>query len=111
LVTEPTPFGLHDLKIAVETVRQVGYPFGVVINRSDAGDSRVLEYCESEKIPVLLEIKEDMDIAKAYSIGKSIVETKSEYIELFTSLYKKIEELVEKKNIFQKPAITTGVKL
>ena len=111
LVTEPTPFGLHDLKIAVETVRQVGYPFGVVINRSDAGDSRVIEYCESEKIPVLLEIKEDMDIAKAYSIGKSIVETKSEYIELFIGLYKKIEELVEKKNIFQKPAITTGVKL
>ena len=56
LVTEPTPFGLKDLVLAVETMRQLRLPFGVVINRADVGDGRVLDYCTVEQIPVLLEI-------------------------------------------------------
>lgn len=73
LVTEPTPFGLHDLKLAVETVRLLELPFGVVINRSDAGDYRVVEYCKKENIRLLLQIPESRKIAEAYSRGESIL--------------------------------------
>ena len=69
LVTEPTPFGLHDLRLAVEIIRELGVRHGVVINRSDSGDRRVHEYCAAEKIPVLLEIPDDRRVAEAYSRG------------------------------------------
>ena len=94
LVTEPTAFGLHDLKIAVETLRQTKIPFGVLINRSDSGDNRVVQYCEAEEIPLLLEIKEDMEIAKAYSIGKTIIDTDENYLKEFQNLFLFIEEKV-----------------
>ena len=73
LVTEPTPFGLNDLKLAVETVRELGIPFGVVVNRADAGDSRVVDYCAKEMINILLQIPQDRKVAEAYSRGESIV--------------------------------------
>lgn len=73
LVTEPTPFGLHDLTLAVETVRLLGIPFGVIINRSDSGDARVVEYCEKEKIRLLLQIPESRKIAEAYSRGETLL--------------------------------------
>jgi MinD superfamily P-loop ATPase len=72
LVTEPTPFGLHDLKLAVGTVRQLGLPFGVVLNRVGSGDGRVDEYCRTESIPILLRIPDVRSIAEAYSRGESI---------------------------------------
>jgi MinD superfamily P-loop ATPase len=58
LVTEPTPFGLHDLRLAVDMVRTLGIPFGVVINRIGIGDERVHAFCSEENVPVLLEIPE-----------------------------------------------------
>lgn len=70
LVTEPTPFGLNDLQLAVEMIRQLGVRHGVVINRSDSGDKRVRDYCAAEKIPVLLEISDDRRVAEAYSRGE-----------------------------------------
>ncbi len=70
LVTEPTPFGLHDLRLAVETARQMDLPCGVVINRAGLGDSRVNEYCLAEGVPVLLEIPDDRHIAEACSRGE-----------------------------------------
>ena len=73
LVTEPTPFGLHELALAVETVRLLGIPFGVIINRSDSGDARVVEYCEKEKIRLLLQIPESRKIAEAYSRGETLL--------------------------------------
>jgi MinD superfamily P-loop ATPase len=73
LVTEPTPFGLNDLELAVEMVRSLGIPFGVVINRADVGDAGVREYCYRESIPVLLEIPDDRAIAEAYSRGELAV--------------------------------------
>lgn len=73
LVTEPTPFGLHDLTLAVETVRKLGLPFGVVINRADSGDDRVVQYCQKEGIRILLQIPELRKIAEAYSRGESIL--------------------------------------
>jgi len=86
LVTEPTPFGLHDLKLAVETVRELGLRFGVVINRADIGDGRVSDFCRTEDIPILLEIPEDRRIAEAYSRGESILNTLSSIRPAFAAL-------------------------
>lgn len=72
LVTEPTPFGLHDLTLAVEMVRAMKVRFAVVINRADAGDDRVRAYCEQNRIPVLAEIPDDRAVAAAYSRGHII---------------------------------------
>ncbi len=72
LVTEPTPFGLHDLKLAVETMRKIGKKFGVVINRYGIGNDDVLRYCKNENILVLAIIPNDRRIAELYSRGKLI---------------------------------------
>ncbi|MEJ2202109.1 MAG: ATP-binding protein, partial [Desulfuromonadaceae bacterium] len=69
LVTEPTPFGLHDLKLAVAMVRELELPFGVVVNRMGSGDNRTHDFCRKEEIPILLEIPDDRRIAEAYSRG------------------------------------------
>jgi len=90
LVTEPTPFGLNDLVIAVETVRQLDIPFGVVINRADVGDARVREYCRAEGIPVLLEIPDDRRVAEAYSRGEPAVVAVPEIRDEFRKLYQEI---------------------
>jgi len=74
LVTEPTPFGLHDLALAVEMVRAMKMPFAVVINRSNAGDGRVRQFCDQNRIPVLAEIPDDRAVAEAYSRGQIICE-------------------------------------
>jgi MinD superfamily P-loop ATPase len=73
LVTEPTPFGLHDLELAVETVARMGIPHGVVINRDGAGDDRVDQYCRQNGIPVLLRVPQDRRIAEAYARGLPVV--------------------------------------
>ncbi len=90
LVTEPTPFGLHDLKLAVEMVRVLGIPFGVVINRSTVGDRNVWQYCDDEGIPILMEIPDDRDIAVAYSQGTLLVDALPEYRTHFEGLYQRI---------------------
>lgn len=72
LVTEPTPFGLYDLKLAVETVRQLKIPFGVVINRYGIGNDDVLKYCLDENIKVIARIPNDRKIAETYSKGSLI---------------------------------------
>ena len=69
LVTEPTPFGLHDLRLAVELMRGLERPLGVVINRAGSGDDAVGRYCREEMIPVLVEIPDDRAAAEAYSRG------------------------------------------
>jgi MinD superfamily P-loop ATPase len=89
LVTEPTPFGLHDLKLAVEMVRELGIPFGVVVNRFGVGDNRVHAFCSEQQIPVLLEIPDDRRIAEACSRGELIVDALPEYRGLFQSLINK----------------------
>lgn len=93
LVTEPTPFGLHDLKLAFDIVQELKLPFGVVINRFGAGDDRVHKYCEEHKIPVLLEIPDDRRIAEAYSRGEMIVDALPEYRGLFEDLLDKIKRI------------------
>ena len=95
LVTEPTPFGLHDLKLAVETVRMLNIPAGLVINRSDMGDEEVKKYADEVDLPILMEIPFDRRIAEAYSRGKLIVEELPEWKERFLDLYKQIEKRCE----------------
>ncbi|MBN2429746.1 MAG: ATP-binding protein [Deltaproteobacteria bacterium] len=95
LVTEPTPFGLHDLKLAVDLVRKLGLPFGVVINRSGMGDSRVEDFCRREQVPVLLEIPNDREIAVAYSQGRLMVDAFPEYQARFSDLKETICNLIE----------------
>lgn len=94
MVTEPTPFGLHDLKLAVEAVRVLGIPSGLIVNRSDIGDDRVVEYALQEGLPILMEIPFSRAIAEAYSCGKPIVEIMPEWKNEFRSLYHRIEKLV-----------------
>ena len=90
LVTEPTPFGLNDLRLAVDMVRELEIPFGVVINRADIGDKTVLDYCRSEEIPVLLEIPNDRRVAEAYSRGELMIHAVPEYKQHFENLLKTI---------------------
>jgi MinD superfamily P-loop ATPase len=90
LVTEPTPFGLHDLKLAVDMVRELGIPFGVLVNRAGSGDDRVHVFCRGENIPILAEIPDDRRIAEAYSRGELIVEALPEYHDLFAGLAEKL---------------------
>lgn len=94
MVTEPTPFGLHDLKLAYEAVKLLGIPAGLVINRSDIGNSEVLNYANDEKLPVLLEIPFDRKIAEAYSNGLLIIDALPEWKDKFINLFKKIEIII-----------------
>ena len=74
LVTEPTPFGLHDLTLAVDMVRELNLPFGVLINRMGSGDDRIHDFCKKEHVPVLMEIPDDRQIAENYSRGILMVD-------------------------------------
>lgn len=94
LVTEPTPFGLNDLRLAVEMVRKLNIPLGVVVNCSDIGDRKVWQYCEDGGIPISMEIPFDRRIAEAYSRGVPLVEEIPEYRKRFQDLYYEIAEKV-----------------
>ncbi|UCE51777.1 MAG: ATP-binding protein [Desulfobacterales bacterium] len=94
LVTEPTPFGLYDLKLAVGAAKILNIPCGLVINRSDLGDDNVKAYADRENLPVLMEIPFDRQIAETYSRGEMIVEVMPEWKEKFLKLYEKVKHLV-----------------
>jgi MinD superfamily P-loop ATPase len=95
LVTEPTPFGLHDLTLAVEVLRKMNIPFGVIINRTNIGDEKVDEYCLRENISILMRIPFDKKIAKVYSKGIPIVESQPEYKNEFKKLFDRIIQLMK----------------
>ncbi|KPJ51993.1 MAG: (4Fe-4S)-binding protein [Planctomycetes bacterium DG_58] len=103
LVTEPTPFGLNDLELAVGAVRILGIPFGVVVNRSDVGDDRVDRYCREQQIPILAEIPNDRRVAEAYSRGTPAVEALPEMKTLFTDLHAAIERCLDGKTSGARP--------
>ncbi|HET6455469.1 MAG TPA: ATP-binding protein [Armatimonadota bacterium] len=92
LVTEPTPFGLHDLRLAVDMLRVLALPFGVVVNRTGMGDEKVFEYCKAQGINILLEIPDDRRIAEAYSRGRLAVEALPEYRSAFEGLLAMLRE-------------------
>ncbi len=90
LVTEPTPFGLHDLKIAVKLVRKMGIPFGVVVNKAMKSDKSINQYCENEGIEVLMEIPYLREIAENYSNGILPVRMDEEWKNKFVQMYYRI---------------------
>ena len=98
LVTEPTPFGLNDLILAVEMVRKLDIPCGVVLNRAGVGDAGVQEYCRKENIPILLAIPFDIAIARLYSNGIPMVEGLPEWGARFRELSERIKELIDERS-------------
>lgn len=96
LVTEPTPFGLNDLKLAVDMIRVLNIPFAVVINRCNCGDDEVKKFCQTEGIDVILEIPDDRRIAEAYSRGQMAVQAFPEYEKVFIDVYESIHNHVKK---------------
>ncbi len=98
LVTEPTPFGLHDLKLAVGAVKILSIPCGLVINRADIGDDRVKQYAAEEGLAILMEIDFDRRIAEAYSKGEMLVDVMPEWKENFLNMLKKIEGMIAPKH-------------
>jgi len=98
LVTEPTPFGLNDLMLAVDMVRELKIPFGVIVNRMGSGDDRVHVFCQKENIPILLTIPDDRRIAESYSRGILMVDALPEYRGHFQSL-------IEKLALFKSPEV------
>ena len=96
LVTEPTPFGLHDLKIIVQVLENMNIPFGVVVNRAGAGDNRVHEFCREKNILVLMEIPYDKRIAELYSQGIPFSQEMPEWKTKFQELFKTVARLAKK---------------
>lgn len=96
LVTEPTPFGLNDLELAVGMVRELGLPFGVVVNRSDIGDGRVDRYCKQSGIAILMQIPFDRQIAEAYSRGEMLIDSDSGYRDRMIELYNRVRNRVKR---------------
>jgi MinD superfamily P-loop ATPase len=98
LVTEPTPFGLHDLRLAVQLSRdELNLPIGVVINRDGIGDNGVEDFCVEEEIPILLRIPYQRQIAEAGAEGIPLVEALPEYRTHFIELYASIEALLSER--------------
>ncbi len=95
LVTEPTPFGLYDLKIAVEVLTKLKIPFGVVVNQAGIGDKRVHKFCKEKAIPLLLEIPYKRRIAELYSLGKPFVIEMPEWKEKFRATLIDIKESLQ----------------
>jgi MinD superfamily P-loop ATPase len=96
LVTEPTPFGLHDLKLAVEAVKILKIPMGLIINRCDMGDDRVRAYARQENLPILMEIPFDRQIAESYSRGEMFTIAIPRWKARFRELQEQIEALAGK---------------
>ena len=98
LVTEPTPFGLNDLALAVDMLSKLNIPCGVVINRDGVGDSKVEEYCHKEGIPILLRIPLDIKIAQLYSRGITLVGGMPQWQEAFLKLFDKVSQVVNRES-------------
>jgi MinD superfamily P-loop ATPase len=95
LVTEPTPFGLNDLELAVGMLEKLGILMAVVINKADVGDRGIWDYCKSKNIPILMEIPMDRKIAESYSKGIPIVAKDSSYTQKFRELFERVEKVYE----------------
>jgi MinD superfamily P-loop ATPase len=95
LVTEPTPFGLHDLRLAAEVAAELGIPAGVVINRDGIGDAAVDAFCAATGLPILLRIPFARAIAEGIAQGRALVEIHPEYAARFRALYTEITRQVK----------------
>jgi MinD superfamily P-loop ATPase len=98
LVTEPTPFGLNDLALAVATVKALEVPCGVIINRAGGDNGEIEEYCLKENLPVLLKIPLDKEIARLYSRGVTLAAGRPLWRERFLELFDRIREIVDERS-------------
>lgn len=96
LITEPTPFGLNDLKLSVETLMQLQKPFGVIVNRAGLGNREVYDWLKQNKIQLLLEVPFDREIARIYSEGELLAEKKPEFQLQFKQVLKTVESLIKR---------------
>jgi MinD superfamily P-loop ATPase len=95
LVTEPTPMGLHDLRLAVETVRDLGIPCGVVVNRAGQPAAELDAYCRAEQLPLLAELPFDRRIAEVYARGEIVIEALPGYSAQFQQMLSRIMAHIE----------------
>jgi len=95
LVTEPTPFGLNDLKLSVDTLKQMDVPFSIVLNRARPGDEIIHKYCRKENIPLVMEIPLDRKIAEAYSKGETLIDLDPSYKIKFLDLFERLKSRIE----------------
>ena len=94
LVTEPTPFGLHDLKLAVKLTQELDLPAGVILNRDGIGDDGVEKYCQVDGLPILMRIPFERQIGEGIAQGKTLVEIHPEYLQRFQKLYQMLLTLI-----------------
>jgi MinD superfamily P-loop ATPase len=94
LVTEPTPFGLHDLKLAVQLAMELDIPAGVIINRDGIGDNQVKAFCQQVDIPILMRIPLDREIGAGIAQGKTLIDIRPAYKSRFQELYMQIRDRV-----------------
>ncbi len=95
LVTEPTPAGEHDLRIAIEVVKELGIPFGIVNNRSDVGDDCIIKLVKENNYKLLLVIPHDTKILHLYSKGCTLIDTDDRYVDVFSTLWQQIERSLD----------------
>jgi len=93
LVTEPTPFGVHDLKLAASLTQKLGLPTGIVVNKSDGDDKIISDFAKETGIPIIGRIPFKREFAETYSYGGVLVEKHEELIDIFMDIYKNIEAL------------------
>lgn len=99
LVTEPTPFGLHDLSLAIDSLRQTSLSFGVVINRAGMGDDRVAVFCEREQVDLLGELPDDRRVAEAYACGQLAINAVPDWHGRFRALWEAIQHKVDPRGV------------
>ncbi|PID26945.1 MAG: ATPase [Candidatus Cloacimonadota bacterium] len=99
IVTEPTPFGVSDMKMVVEMLQSMKIPFGVVVNKSGLGNNEIYEYCNKSDIEILTEIPYSKDIAQSYAIGAIFSEKLPRYRDLFKTLLKNVVEKIQNEEI------------
>lgn len=97
LVTEPTPFGLHDLKLAVRLTEELGIPAGVIVNRDGVGDTKVDDYCQEASLPILMRIPLERKIGAGIAVGQPLTEIYPAYGGHFIQMLQQIEGILTKK--------------
>jgi MinD superfamily P-loop ATPase len=93
LVTEPTPFGLHDLKLAAQLAAELGIPAGVVINRNGIGDTQVEMFCHQVDIPILMRIPLEREVGAGIAQGKALIDIRPAYRARFQEMFARIETI------------------
>lgn len=99
MITEPTPFGLHDLKMSVSLARKLNKNFAIILNRSDLGDNSVQAFCQKEEIPILMELPFQKKIAEIYSSGKLLINESPDFKEKMQKLWADLNHLLTKEGL------------